>query len=221
MAVAAFEARVSASPQLIASKPWSEFAGVEAAFAGNAEASKYLGELKLSNSIYQPFTGRGGSGYDANLMRETYMKHNFVRQFAEAERRTGKTPKVFMKFGGYHAQKGFSGTDMPALANFIYEWGLARQLPMVNVMVECVGGLARNPQTGQTMPCEPYFSKDALLSKMPKADRLTLVDLRPLRKQLRRLPDLDQESRQVILSFDYYLAIKDVKPGTPVAPLTK
>ena len=193
------------------------FRGVEAAFANNPKAAQYLSELKLSNVIYEPFTGRGGSGYEANLTRETYMKRNFVSQFNEAEKRTGKAPKVFMKFGGYHAQKGFTGTNVPGLANFLYEWGLSRDFAMVNVMVECVGGQARNPQTQDTIPCQPYFDKDALLSKIPKPNRLTLFDLRPLRKQLRRLPGLDQESRQVILSFDYYLAIKDVTPGTFVA----
>jgi hypothetical protein len=53
---------------------------------------------------------------------------------------------------------------------------------------------------------------------MTKPNRLTLIDLRPLRPLLRRMPDLDQQSRQVILSFDYYLAIKDVKASTSVAP---
>lgn len=218
-AVSALEAKLASAPQMVGDKPWTEFAALESAFANHPQASRYLRELKLSNEIYAPFTGRGGSGYEANLARETYMKRNFLEQFDDAQRRTGRSPKVFMKFGGYHAQKGFSGTNVPALGNFLYEWGLSHDHDLVNVMVECVGGLARNPQTQETMPCEPYFSKDALLSKLPKPNRLTLLDLRPLRKQLRRLPDLDQESKQVILSFDYYLAIKDVTPGTPVAPV--
>jgi hypothetical protein len=71
------------------------------------------------------------------------------------------------------------------------------------------------------VPCEAYYSKDSAIARMPKPDRMTLVDLRPLRPLLSRLTDLDEESRKLILSFDYYLAIKDVRPATATAPLGK
>ena len=149
------------------------------------------------------------------------MKANFVRRFEAARKRIGRAPKVFLKFGGYHAQKGFTGTNVPGLGNFLYEWGLSQNLGFTNVMVECVGGNAHNPIKTGSAPCQPYFSPNSAFAKLPKSNRYTLVDLRPLRPLLRRMTSLDQESRQLILSFDYYLAIKDVTPATPVATSIK
>jgi hypothetical protein len=41
-----------------------------------------------------------------------------------------------------------------------------------------------------------------------------LIDLRPLRD---RLPsDLDPETRRMILAFDFYLAVRDARPATPI-----
>ena len=215
-AVDAFSAKLSANADLVGAAPWTEMADLESAFAGNDRARDFIAALKLSNEIYAPFTGRGGFGYDANLRRENYMKTNFVSRFLAAERANRRTPKVFLKFGGYHAQKGFTGTNVPGLGNFLYEWGLARGMGFTNVMVECVGGRASNPIKGGSTPCQPYFSADSAVAKLPKPNRLTLIDLRPLRPLLRRMTDLDPESRQLILAFDYYLAIKDVAPATLV-----
>jgi hypothetical protein len=213
----AFVGKAKANPQIIAAAPWSEFSGLEAAFANNARARDLIAALKLSNEIYSPFTGRGGFVYDANLRRETYMKVNFAQRFAAAEKRTGRAPKVFLKFGGYHAQKGVSGTNVLGLGNFLYEWGQPRGFKLTNVMVECVGGESLNPMANKPIPCAPYFAADSAFAKLTKPDRYTLVDLRPMRPLLRRMASLDQESRTLILSFDYYLAIKDVKAATFVA----
>ena len=217
-AVDAFAAKSAADAQLVGTKPWTEMADIERAFANNVRGRELIAALKLSNEIYAPFTGRGGFGYDGNLRRENYMKANFAARFAAAERRNRKPPKVFMKFGGYHAQKGFTGTNVPGLGNFLYEWGLARGFGLTNMMIECVGGQANNPVQGGSRPCQPYFDANSVIAKLAKPSKLTLIDLRPLRPLLRRMPDLDQQSRQVILSFDYYLAIKDVKASTSVAP---
>ena len=213
----AFAVKAKTNPQIIAAAPWTEFTGLESAFANNRRARDLVAALKLSNEIYAPFTGRGGRGYDANLARETYMKVNFAKRFAAAERRSGRPPKVFLKFGGYHAQKGVTGTNVLGLGNFLYEWGQPRGFKLTNVMVECVGGESLNPQTNKPVPCAPYFAADSVIAKLPKPRRYTLVDLRPLRPLLRRMTGLDQESRALILSFDYYLAIKDVKAASFVA----
>ena len=147
------------------------------------------------------------------------MKSNFLRQFAAAEQRLGRPPRVFVKFGGYHAMRGHSDTDVPAFANFLAECGLSRGFALVNMMVDCAGGEALDPRTNRAGPCEPYFGPHAVIGSMARPDRLTLIDLRPLRAQLNRMRDLDPLSRQTILACDYYLAIRDVRAATPVASL--
>lgn len=214
-----FARRSEADPMLVGSLGAAELDPLAAAFVGNGPALDLIEALRLSSEIYAPFLGRSGSGYAANLRRENYMKLNFVRQFAEAEARLGSPPRVFMKYGGNHAMRGMTGTNVPGFGNFLAEWGLPRGFSMVNVMVDCAGGQALNPQTSQPGPCEPYFGPETLIGSMARRDRMTLIDLRALRPGLRRMTDLDPLSRQTILAFDYYLVIRDVRAATPVAEL--
>ena len=145
------------------------------------------------------------------------MKRNFLAAFSEAEKRRKNPPKVFLKFGANHAMRGFSDTEVPALGNFIAEWGTARNLRLVNLFVECDGGEAMNPQTNQPAPCEPYFAEDSLLRRAVRTGPpLQIFDLRPLRAQISRWKDVDPATRKVILAFDYYVTIRDGRAATPV-----
>ena len=170
---------------------------LEAAFAGNRAALSIVEEMRRSNHIYRPFLGRGGSGYLANLERETLMKRNFLRSFEEAERRNGKPPKVFLKFGGSHAMRGMTSTDVPGLANFLAEWGQAKGHRLVNVMIDCIGGEAMNPQTNIAGPCENYFGPTTLIGRaVANGPTVQIVDLRALRPLLGKLQSADPEFAQ-------------------------
>ena len=218
-AAEAFAAQSAANPMFVGGLGPAELDPLAAAFAGHADAEALIEGLRLTAEIYAPFLRRNSPIYPANLRRETYMKTNFLRHFADAERRLGTPPRVFLKFGGYHAMRGFSGTNVPGFANFLAEWGLSRGFGLVNMMIDCDGGQALNPQTNETGPCEPYFGRDTVIGGMARDQRMTLIDLRPLRAQLPRMQDLDPLTRQTILAFDYYLVIKDVAAATPVATL--
>jgi hypothetical protein len=217
-AIDALAAKSTANPMLIGVLTPAELDPLDAAFAGDEHATALLRDLRLSSEIYAPFMRKTGPIYPANLTRENYMKVNFARRFAEAERRLGTPPKVFMKFGGYHAMRGLSGTDVPSLANFLAEWGLPRGFELVNMMVDCNGGESLNPQTSKPASCSPYFGKDSLVGQLA-TDEVTLIDLKALRPKLRELKDIDAKTRQTILAFDYYLTIRDPKAATPVGAL--
>ena len=220
-ALQAFAAKAGEDAFLIGKIGEEGLAPLAAAFADDAEAGQLIDGLKVSTAIYGPFVRRDGAIYPANLRRENYMKTNFLRNFDEVERRLGAPPKVFMKFGGYHAMRGFSGTHVPAFGNFLAEWGHSRGFELLNMMVDCSGGQALDPQTNEVGPCEPYFGGDSPLAALGKERPVTLVDLRPLRSQLQALKDVDPKTRETILAFDYYMAIRDVKAATPVAALPK
>jgi hypothetical protein len=137
------------------------------------------------------------------------MKSNFAAAFAKAERERRRPPKVFMKFGGNHAMRGFSATTVPALGNFLAEWGVPRGFSMVNIMVDCFSAA-----TGAS--CQPYFGKDNAIHAEASDDRYTLFDLRPLRARLRLLPDMDAKTRELVQAFDYYVLIRGVTRATRV-----
>ena len=195
-----------------------QLAPLRSAFVGDREALALIDGLAASAAIYKPFVSHTADDiYGSNLARETMMKHNFVTAFTDAEQRGQRAPKVFLKFGASHAMRGHSATDVPSLANFIAEWGAARNMRLVNVFVECDGGQSLNPQTNKAEDCEPYFDTNSKLREVVKAGpAIQMYDLRPLRAKLAGWKQLDAPTRTVILAFDYYVTIRDGHAATPV-----
>jgi hypothetical protein len=216
-AVAALRARSDAEPMALGQLPTDALAPLQAAFGTTGEGAALAADLALSNRIYAPFTGRGGSGFEGNTLRETYMKRNFLTRFSAAQRRDGRAPRVFLKFGANHMMRGFSATNVPSLGNFIAEWGLSRGFGAVNVLIDCVGGQQNDPQSGRNVPCESrdLLPDDSPLRSQMAPGRMTLFDLRPLRARLARA-EVDPLTRRLVLAFDFYLAIRDVRPATPL-----
>lgn len=215
-AVAAIRAKQTADPMALASLTAEELAPLERAFpvASDPDAAALIADILLSNRIYAPFLGRGGSGFAGNTTRETYLKANFQRRFEAAEKEAGHPPRVFLKFGANHMMRGFSATDVPALGNFIAEWGLSRGLKTTNIAIGCISGQMNALQSGN-VPCEPLAPPGSPLHTGLGPEPLTLIDLRPLRARLG--DDVDFETRRLILAFDFYLVVRDAKPSTPIA----
>jgi len=215
-ALAQLRVRSAADPMLLGSMPVADLEPLRIAFpeTDNSEAAALIENLVLSNRIYAPFTGRGGSGYDGNLARETYMKRNFLRAFAAAEAADGRPPRVFLKFGANHMMRGFSTTDVPALGNFVAEWSLVRGFSTTNIFIGCVGGQQNDPRSRENTSCDSSeLPDDSPLRTQMLPGQLTLFDLRPLRTRLR---DVDPLTRRMILAFDFYLAVRDPRPATPI-----
>lgn len=220
-AVAQWRKDAKADPFLLGNGDESTLVGIESAFAGNNDVGALLAEIRSSRAIYRPFLGKGGSGYMSNLARETGMKRQFQRQFDAATKRLGKPPRVFFKFGGFHAMRGISGTNVPAFANFLAEWGGSKGLGMVNVMVDCLGGTALNALSGKAEPCKSYFGKDAAIVRASAdGSPIQIYDFKALRPTLARQKDLDPETARAILAFDYYVVVRDGVAATAVGDLS-
>ena len=216
--VTAFRTAAAANPMFAGTMGEPELAPLRLAFAMDPQALELIAALAASSAIYRPFVVRGGGDvHAANTSRETLMKRNFIAAFGDAERRLKSPPKVFLKFGANHAMRGHGGTDVPALGNFLAEWGTASGMRMVNLFVDCDGGEALNPRTNKPAPCEPYFGPDSALREATAAGpALQMYDLRPLRSRLAKWKTIDPASRKVILAFDYYVAIRGGRAAAPV-----
>jgi hypothetical protein len=216
-ALTSFQNLVAGDPMAVGADTPDIFAALRAAFntGEDQDALTLVDAIILSNRIYAPFTGRGGSGYDANLLRENYMKQNFLDHFMQAERRDGTPPRVFLKFGANHVMRGRSLTNVPALGDFIVEWGRTRNFEAVNIMIDCLGGEAVNVLSGTNEPCESYIVEEgSIITELAEGRPLTLIDLRPLRAVVRSNTAIDDSMRTLIFSFDYYLGVADVSPAT-------
>lgn len=202
--------------------PQEEIDALIAAFAdGPQEARALVDAIALSHRVYGPFVRGSGPIYPANLERENYMKRNFIAHFSEAEARLGYPPKAMFKFGGYHMERGLSGTNVPSFGNFLMEWGNARDFATVHVMIDCLSGEAWAIQRNAPQPCSPYnLPEDSpILAALDGRDS-GLIDLTALRPLLRSDTPVDARTRDLILSYDYYLGLRETKAGTPAADLT-
>jgi hypothetical protein len=216
---AAVEALVRAQekdPMSVGALTEAQIEPLERTFAVSGTGAKIVEALKVTNRIYAPYTRRSGSYYAANLERETYMKSNFVVAFDKAEKSLGRTPRVLVKLGGNHAMRYASNTNVPAFGNFAMEWGGSRNIGVMNIMVDCAGGQLRSPQSAKPEPCQPLAPDAAALNAVERRGRMTLIDLRPAREALGRLKSIDAPTKRVVLGFDYYLVIADVRPATSI-----
>lgn len=219
--VADFAEALAANPMTIGAAEPDRLIAMRDAFAvsGNAEGAALADALVLSNRIYRPFTGRGSTGYQANLERENYMKRNFLDHFERIAARDGAPPRVFFKFGANHMMRGRSLTNVPALGDFLVEWGRARDFGVVNMMIDCLGGEAADVRSGEAQPCESYaLGEDSLIARALDDRPLALIDLRALRPLIRRDTAIDEASRTLIFAFDYYLGVRDVSAATVIPP---
>jgi hypothetical protein len=206
----------------VGAAPQEEIDALVAAFAdGSPEARELVDAIVLSHRVYGPFTRRTGPIYFGNLERENYLKRNFLMHFQSAEDRLGYAPKALFKFGGFHMERGLSGTNVPSFGNFVMEWGRARDFQTVHVMIDCLSGEAWAIQQNKPQPCTPYaLEEDSPLFEALKGRETALVNLAALRPLLRSSTPIDAKTRDLILSFDYYLALSDVKAGTPGGDLS-
>ena len=155
-AVTNFAAKAHVNFMYVGAAPQEEIDALVAAFSdGSEEARKLVYAIALTHRVYGPFVRGTGPIYPANLERENYMKDNFIEHFIAAEKRLGVPPKAIFKFGGYHLQRGLSGTNVPSFGNFVMEWGRTRDFGTVHVMIDCVSGEAWELQQSQPGPCKP------------------------------------------------------------------
>ncbi len=200
-------------------------------FNDNEYATGLLESLIMSNKIYGRFRGEITRN-ESNTIRENLMKQNLVDLVTYHEEVDGKTPKVFFKFGGFHAAPNL-GNGMSTLGTFVEEWALSRNESAFNIYLDAVSGTTLasgqdNPQGGDgTVEVVSNFgrinpdevdpsSKNVFADKLYNQNELFLVDLRPLRKRLYELePYLNTRAVKLITGFDAYLGIPNVKPGTP------
>lgn len=185
----------------------------------NSDALELIDAMILSNRIYMPFTGRGGTAYEANLERENYMKANFLAHFREEQKQSGHAPKVFLKFGAYHGSRGRSGTNVPALGDFLAEWGRSEGFGLFNLHIDCSGGQGLDIRSGQAVDCKSYYFSEAnpgensLQAYFPE-DGLAVIDLRGLRPYAHKMDFLDQASVALIYAYDAFMTMPNVTPAS-------
>lgn len=183
-------------------------------------------QLIESSLIYEPFVrGQGStyrSKYAANLAREAMMKRYFLAAFTAAVKSEGKPPKVLLKFGANHLQRGLSSTRVPSLGNFLAEYAFsALGRPVFNLSMLCGPGGQMASFQGEATSCDAGFRRVYGPLEPHLADQgATLFDLRPLRDR----PDLwqswPQEFKEWVWSYDAVVVVRGGGPSQTLVPRT-
>lgn len=181
---------------------------------GTREAG-LLGALLKSDEIYgYYFRAKAGEvvGLLNNTVREADMKECFRREYRTAEAKDGVAPKVLLKYGHVHAQRGRSPMNAFNIGNFVSDvatFGGARSFHVAIVHYESPAAL------------EKYKGAGAFLAKIAPDKTWELLDLRPLQPWVhaRRLdaniPEADRTSvRDFLFGFDAILFMPHGRRGT-------
>jgi hypothetical protein len=176
------------------------------------DAPFLLQSLVVSDRIYRNY--REKHYYDNGHEREEYMKSRFMDEYRRAEAADGKLPKVILKFGHWHVFRGLGPSNLQTLGNFASELAKSHEMGSFHIAMFPFGDPGG------------YGDVDAWSDKTPKMlasaashDRMTVVDLRPLRtvfsKVTAEMSPTDKDNfRRWIYGFDAALFMGRLKRAT-------
>jgi hypothetical protein len=187
---------------------------------GNPAAQSLMRSLLKTRGIYRRIFS--GDVYESNRERSMLMKANFVREYQAATRVEGQAPKVLLKFGLYHAYKGFNPLNNNDLGNYVAELAEGQSAKSLHIAIVPVRA-SELQLVGVGKPYEPrtvdYLNdKNSPLGFLkPLYENLesggwTLFDLRGLRANFRGLGAVAPELRRLIFGYDLAVVYPQ---GTP------
>ena len=174
----------------------------------DSQAHRLIDVLETSNYIYRMRTSAPNL-YTSNNTREHYMRRNLMTQYDAARARGESLPRVVLKFGQWHAIKGWNQGNVMALGTFISELAKSNGMTSLHIWT----GLVNEP--GQFWTLHDY--EDYVpLANAGSTEHWTVIDFRPLRAYAAagRLDGLNDELRSVIFGFDVGLLIGGGSRGT-------
>jgi hypothetical protein len=151
------------------------------------------------------------------------LKHNFIENYQRLSKASGRPPRVILKFGGNHLYKGFDGTNVTDLGNFVTEF--ADGLGSTSLHIDILGIQGEEEQeTGPGRPDKAVAKPTRAGSLTPLyaeaySDGWTVFDLRPLRNQFDTFDHVDRELERLIFGYDVLVLIPEVTAAAPIKQL--
>ena len=203
------------------SAPDSIFTALRAALGSkpSARGSAIVDMLERTARINRLFLS--GRGYESNLMRSGYLRENFTKHLAAAER-NGLTPRVLFKFGGSHMMRGLNYThtlDIGTAATIIAE---SRGERSFNVLI--LGGPGSKSTRMNIMSLQYDGQGDAEVDDSNVAwlrpavadSGWSLFDMRAVRLYYlkRRAQSLTPVQDRFLHAYDAIVVLRGSTPGT-------
>lgn len=203
------------------SAPESVFAGLRNAIgpAEDGEAARILEVLETTAAINRDFVS--GRNYESNEKRAANLKANFLRYYRAAQARGEAEPRVLLKFGAFHMERGLNGVrqyDVGWLAAGLAEANGGRSLHVL-VMGGPDSERAQFDIMSLTYRPQPVEMIAEEWMQAPRAAVLesgyTVYDLRPIRAliQNRRLRGVPAALERTIFAFDVMVVLTGSGPA--------
>lgn len=206
---------------LLAKAPPEEFEALRDALngPGDEHARELAEQLALSMRIYSPFVLGKGSVYAANYERESLMKHHLLGHLRAAQARNEVDPRVLFKFGANHLTRGLSPTNVPSLANFVFELAIVEGTQAFSMLVLCGPGSFQADFMGNATPADAWFAErfDFLAPHLTRPG-LTLFDLRPWKDEAQTWRSIHAEAARSLWAFDALVIVSDAAAASLVVP---
>jgi hypothetical protein len=184
---------------------------------GTPQARSLFASLIRSHEINRAWPADSGR-------RSRLMKTLFTADYDEAARSQPAAPKVLLKFGAFHIYRGHNPMHDTGIGNYVAEFAEGHGAQSVHISLMAVkgaspmfGGVGRPPRgvrpfNLQEDPRSRYLQP--ILANLLESD-WTVFDLRPLRDDLRRRPDLvNSELAELIFGMDLLVMVPEATPST-------
>jgi hypothetical protein len=206
---------------LLAKVPPEDFEALRDALNGPGDdhARELAEQLALSMRIYSPFVLGIGSVYAANYERESLMKRHLLGYLRAAQKRNGEHPRVLFKFGANHLTRGLSPTNVPSLANFVFELAVVEGAQAFSVLLICGPGSYQADFMGNATSADAWFAERfGFLAPRLTRPGLTLIDLRPWKDAAQAWNSIHAEAAPSLWAFDALVIVSDAGAASLVVP---
>jgi hypothetical protein len=204
---------------LIVKATAADFADLRQGFDGK-EAKRIIDALEETWSIYAK--NFSGDGYGNNSQRAALLKRNFAAAYGGAVAKGEKLPKVLLKFGATHMQRGRTVVDTYDLGSMLPELAAANGTRSFQLLVIPGGGtqnqwrpFSKNA-ADKTAPYNVDYAGIDLepVTSLAPQGQWTVFDLRAARPSLRRIKGLPPRLVDVLWGYDAVLVIPEATAAT-------
>lgn len=196
---------------------------LKVAYEAHPDALDIVVSLEKSFRIYHHYF-RGSQGeldyfYYNNLDRERLMKVNFAHYYRDAQKQSGSSPKVMLRFGETHASRGLSRTKVYSLTNFVAELAEFDGHEIFNILI--IAGQGTQTRSIEGVHQAEFITKEWLQPLVDVAikEDWALFDFRPLRPILSSqiVDELSSQLEALFWRYDALLILNNSSPASPIA----
>ncbi|MEJ7862341.1 MAG: hypothetical protein WKF90_11990 [Pyrinomonadaceae bacterium] len=196
------------------SKEVNEF--LDSAAKENPKNKQIAEAIKFTTEIYYMNDDKIRKYYDANSGRVNYMKKNLSEGFAKLKF-DPKKDKMLLKMGAVHTGRGFSDLSLFEIGNTLSELAAFNGNRSLHIEFGSRYYTEDSKEVDALNGTKGFLYRYQALLQMSQKDKWTVIDLRPLRKNVfyRRQFNLDSIILEIFKNQDLYIIPPTDKDSSP------